>query len=228
MTAKKRITKHQMKEDRFVTSIFQIREWGELNLTYILIAFAAIVLVVFFIWFLFSQGAKKDIESYDLLGRAEIEIRNNQAQLAIIDLKKVVDDFGGSKAAALAAFKLGNVYFSQNDFENAEIAYKDYLDDYVIDDISRYSAMAGIAASLSAQGKYQEAGDKYLEVAELNSESAISENYLFSAVDSYIQANDNDGAKKAFSVLEKKGITSEKYRMAKILLIGSLAFCRKK
>ena len=64
MVAKKRISKQQMKEDQFVTSIFKIREWGELNLTYILLALAAIVLVVFFIWFLSSQGSKKDIESY--------------------------------------------------------------------------------------------------------------------------------------------------------------------
>ncbi len=92
----KRITKQQMKEDHFVTAVFRAREWTEVNLNTILIAAGALIVVAVAIWFFIGQSSRKSQESYDLLGRAEVEMRNNQAQIAVIDFQKVIDDFGGT------------------------------------------------------------------------------------------------------------------------------------
>jgi predicted negative regulator of RcsB-dependent stress response len=215
----KRITKQQMKEDHFVTAVFRAREWAEENLNTILIAAGALIIVAVAVWFFVGQSSRKSQESLDLLGRAEVEMRTNQAQVAVIDFQKVIDDFGGTPAAKLAAFKLANLYFSTNDFEKAEQAFRKYADDYAIDDISRLSALEGIAASLSASGKYLDAAKQYLEVARKDTTSATYEGDLFGAVSNAIKGNDQAIAKEAFGYLQKKGAASEKFRTAKILMI---------
>ena len=215
----KRITKHQMKEDHFVTAVFRAREWAEVNFNTILIAAGALIIVAVAIWFFIGQSSRKSQESYDLLGRAEVEMRNNQAQVAAIDFQKVIDDFGGTPAAKHAALKLANLYFATNDYEKAEQAFRKYADDYAIDEMSRLSALEGIAASLSASGKYQDAAKQYLEVARKDTASVTYEGDLFGAVTNAIKANDQATAKEAFGYLQKKGATSEKFRTAKILMI---------
>jgi tetratricopeptide (TPR) repeat protein len=226
MTQKKRITKQQMKEDHFVTGVFKTREWAEENLNTILIAAGTLVVVAAAVWFFVGQSSRKDRDSFDLLGRAEVETRNNQGQVAVIDYQKVLDDYSGTAAAQHAAIQLANLYFNMNDYEKAIEAYRKYIASYVIDDISRYSAMEGIAACQSALGRYGEAAKQYLDVVRADTSSATLESDLFGAIDNAIKANDEATAKEAFALLAKKGVTSEKYRMAKILLIekGYLAY----
>jgi predicted negative regulator of RcsB-dependent stress response len=215
----KRITKQQIKEDHFVTAVFRAREWAEMNLNTILIAAGALVVVAVAVWFFLGQSSRKEQESYDLLGRAEVEMRNNQAQIAIIDFQKVLDEFGGTPAAKLAALKLANLYFATNDYEKAEQAFRKYADDYAIDEYSRLSALEGIAASQSASGKYQDAAKMYLEVAQKDTAAATYEGNLFGAVSNAIKANDQATAKEAFGFLRRKGAASEKFRAAKIMMI---------
>jgi tetratricopeptide (TPR) repeat protein len=184
-----------------------------------LIAAGALILVAVAIWFFIGQSSRKERESYDLLGRAEVEMRNNQAQVAVIDFQRVIDDFGGTPAAKLAALKLANLYFTMNDYGNAEKAFRRYATDYAIDEVSRLSALEGIAASLGASGKYQEAAKQYLEVARMDTTSVTYEGDLFGAVSNAMKANDPATAKEAFGYLKTKGAASEKFRTAKILMI---------
>jgi predicted negative regulator of RcsB-dependent stress response len=145
MTPSRKITKRQMKEDQFVRTMLEARDWAQDNMSKLLIGVAAVVLLVVGIWFVSSRSSQQSQSAYDLLGRAEMELRTGQNQLAIIDLQKVIDDRGTSEAANLACLKLANVYFLQSDFVKAEEYFQLYLKKYVIDDISRYSSLVGIA-----------------------------------------------------------------------------------
>lgn len=219
MSPKKRLSKHEMKEDQFVNTVLRTREWAENNLNVIFVAVGALVVAVAAIWYFSARSEQKAVDAYDLLGRAEMEFRNNQVQMAIVDFEKLLDDYGGSDAARIGALKLANAYFAQNDFEKAEQMFRTYIDKYLVDEISRYSAMEGIAASQSGQGKFQDAGQQYLKVAQLDSTSVTHEDNLLHSVENFIKAGDEEGARKAFALLEAKGVTSEQYRTAKILMI---------
>jgi len=226
MSPKKRITRQEMKEDQFVTMVFKAREWAELNLNTIIIGVGAIVLVIAGIWYLTTRSESRNQEAYDLLGQAEMEVRNNQPQLAIVDFQRILDDYSGAEAARLASLGLANLYFAQNDFEKAEPAFRDFLKDYCNDEQARFSAEEGIAGSLSGQRKFAEAGEAYLNVAKSNPDVVTYEHDLFYAVESYIKAGDEQGAREAFALLEEQGITSEMFRSAKIMMIenGFLAY----
>jgi tetratricopeptide (TPR) repeat protein len=199
--------------------MLKARDWVQENTSSVLVVVGAVVLLAVAIWFFTSRSEQQREAAYELLGRAEMELRTGQLQVAAIDFQKVLDDFGGSPAAKLACFKLANTYFQQGDYVKAEEYYRKYLKDYLIDEISRYSAMEGIAASLAGQGRFQEAAEQYLEVAGRNPNSVTYELNLFHAVENAVKAGDGQTAREAFALLEEKGITSEHYRTAKIIMI---------
>lgn len=226
MTTKKKMTKHEMREDHFVTGVFKFQEWAEENLSKLLIGggivLAVIVVVVFVAW----QSKSSQKAAFDKLGSAEVFARTGQTQLAVADFQEVLNKYSSSPAAPQAAFKLANLYFQTNDFANAESAFKNFYDKYATDDNFRRSAQRGMAASQAGQGKYQEAGIAFLTSTKADTLVTTYEDDLLQAVINSVKANDSNTAKEAFALLEKRGTTSEKYRNAKILMIerGILAY----
>jgi predicted negative regulator of RcsB-dependent stress response len=226
MTTKKKMTKHEMREDQFVTGVFKFQEWAEENLSKVLIGGGVVLAIVAVVVFMAWQSGRSTDEAFEKLGSAEVFARTGQTQLAVADFQEVMNKFSSSPAAAQAAFKLANLYFQTNDFANAETAYKNYLDKYVVDETFRKSAQRGVAAALAGQGKNQEAGVAFLTAAKADTAATTYEDDLLNAVSNAVKGTDAATAKEAFGLLEQRGTTSEKFRTAKILLIerGILAY----
>ncbi len=219
MATKKRITKHQLKEDQFVSGVFKFQEWAEDHLNTLFLVGAIVIIAAAGIWYFASQSSHGKQEAANLLGRADMQARNGQSQLAIIDYQKVLSDFSGSDAAKLAAIKLGNVYFNTNDYANASSSFKQYLDKFDGKDEAAFSAMRGLAMSDAAQGNFQTAATEYWQLAEQDTVSGFGSDYLLKTVNFAIKANDTTLAREAYSKLESAGGTSEESRMAKVLMI---------
>ena len=226
MTTRKKMSKHEMREDQFVTGVFKFQEWADQHLSKLLIGggavLAVVAIIVFFVW----QSGSSEGRAFEKLGSAEVFARTGQTQLAVADYQEVMNKYSSSPAAPQAAFKLANLYFQTNDFVNAESAFKSYLDKYAQDEYFRHSAKRGIASALAGQGKYQEAGTAFLNSATSDTAASTYEEDLLQAIESAVKASDNSTAKQAYDLLEKRGSTSERFRNAKILLIerGVLAY----
>jgi predicted negative regulator of RcsB-dependent stress response len=226
MTTKKKMTKHEMREDQFVTGVFKFQEWAEEHLQKVLIGGGVVLAIVAVVVYMAWHSGQSEQGAFDKLGSAEVFARTGQTQLAIADYQEVMSKFASSPAASQAAFKLANLYFQTNDFANAETAFKTYLDQFSIDDQFRRSAQRGIAASQAGQGKFQEAGVAFLTSAKADSTASTYEDDLLQAISDAVKATDAATAKEAYALLEARGTTSEKFRTAKILLIerGILAY----
>ncbi len=219
MTTKKRISKHEMKEDQFVTGMFKLEEWAEGNLKNIVIGVVAVLVIAIAIWVYVAQAGSAEEKAAELLGRAEVEMRTNQTQLAVTDFEEVINKYGSTPAAAQAAFKLANLLYQTGDYAKAEQAFKTYVDKYAIDNYFRHSARRGVAASLAGQARYQEAAASFLEVAKADTLASTYDEDLFDAVENAVKAGDATAAKEAFNLLGKRSTTSERYRSARIILI---------
>ncbi len=219
MTTKKRVTRHEMREDQFVTGVFKIEEWAEENLQKVLIGAGAVVVVGLAIWFFIWQSGRSEDNALEKLGSAEVFERQNQIPLAIADYEEVVKNYGSTSAAAQAAFRLANLYFRTNDFGKAETAYRDYLSRHVVDEYFRHSAQRGLAGALAGQARYSDAARSFIDVARADTTATTYEDDLFAAVDNAVRANDTALSKEAFDYLSRRGQTSERYRSAKIVLI---------
>lgn len=213
------MTKHEMREDHFVTGVFKFQEWAEENLSKLFIGGGIVIAVVVVVVFLAWQSNSGKKAAFEKLGSAEVFARTGQTQLAVADFQEVMNKYKSSEAATQAAFRLAGLYFQTNDFANAELAFKNFHDNFAPDDVFRRSAQRGIAASQAGQGKFQEAGIAFLNAAKVDTLAATYEDDLLQAITNAVKANDVSTAKEAYSLLEKRSTTSDKYRNAKIYMI---------
>lgn len=164
--ARKKITKQQLKEDKLVTYTFKTQQFFEENwkrLATIVVG----VLVIAALAVIYINSKKK--AAYDAsfeLSVAEIKYMNGDYQSAIPELQRISDNYSGSSSAGVAVFYLANSYFFTNNYENAEVYYKKYINDYGDDPDLTCSSYSGLGAVFENRNNFQEAANNYMEAAE--------------------------------------------------------------
>lgn len=190
-----KITKREIKEDKFTTFVFQAKDYVYERWPYFVGAIAVIVIVIVGLSFIRSQSTTRTSEAANIYNRALGEFRSANYQLAIVDFKTIMDDYGSTSYGPMAAFNLGNAYFAAKNYTEAQSAFEDYLANYKGDKYFVTSAIAGIAASLAGTGEYKQAADKYREAAEKYPDFSLSAEYYFKALDNYVKADEMESAK---------------------------------
>jgi len=207
-----KISKREMKEDKFTAFVLRAKDYILQNWIYFAGGIAAIIIIVVAVSLLSTQKVKSERQAAELYSQAMSEYRNGSHQLAIVDLRTIIDDHGSTSYARQAAFNLGNVYFAARNFPEAKKAFENYLADYQQGD--KYfvtSAMAGIAASLAGDGNYKEAADKYREAAEKYPDFQLSAEYYLNAMENYIKAEEMESARVIYAKLEKDYEDSQQF-----------------
>lgn len=200
-----KITKREMKEDKFATFVFKSKDYVVENWIYFVGGIAAIIVLVVAASFLGSQETGKQRTAVEVYNRAMNESRSGSFQLAIVDFKAVLDDYGSSDLAPQAAFNLANSYFNARNFTEAQTSYELYLKKYADDDpYFNTSAIAGIAASLAGLGDLKGAADKFREAAEKYPDFKLAGNYYLQAMEYYIKAKEMESAKVVFAKITKE------------------------
>lgn len=190
-----KITKREIKEDKFTTFVFQTKDYVQNRWPYFVGAAAVIVIIIVAVSLIQSQGVARTKEAGDIYNRALGEYRSSNYQLAVVDFKTIIDDYGSTDYGRMAAFNLGNAYFAAKNFTEAKTAFENYLKDYKDDKYFVTSAIAGIAASLAGLGQYKDAADEYREAAEKYPDFNLSGEYYLDALENYVKANEMESAK---------------------------------
>ncbi len=210
-----KITKREIKEDKFTTFVFQAKDYVYERWAYFVGAAAVIIIVIVGMSLIRSQGTSRTMEAADIYNRALGEYRSANYQLAIVDFKTIMDDYGSTTYGPMAAFNLGNAYFSAKNYAEAKTAFENYLDDYKGDKYFVTSAMAGIAASLAGTGDYKQAADAYREAAEKYPDFHLSGEYYLHALDNYVKADEMESAKVILAKL------TNEYKDTQYYMIGA-------
>jgi TolA-binding protein len=198
----RRITKKEMKEDKLVTTAFQLSEWFQKHLSQILMVAGGVVLVAVVIFFVLSSKAKRNQEAAELFGKASLEFQSGNASQAINDLHAVMERYGGSKDAGQATFQLAIVYFYAKDYARSQAIFQRFIEKYKdADPLLLASAQAGIAECYMQNGEFQAAGDNFVKAVSFKPDGLLAPQYLFSAGSSYLKANQKGKAKEVFKRL---------------------------
>ena len=217
--AKRRLSKHQLKEDAFTTAIFGAREWVEQNLRMVLLVAGGAIAVVAAAWGIISYTQGRETSAAALFGEAGVEIRSNNLSAAVISLKKVVDEYGGSDVADLACFQLADAQYRQRSYDEAKVTYQRYLDDYGDDELLVASAWGGLAAIDEHANDLAAAAEKNLKAATLNLKSFQAPEYLRHAIRCAIGLNDTALALRAFALLEESGTDPRNVKTSRQTLV---------
>jgi outer membrane protein assembly factor BamD (BamD/ComL family) len=198
-----KISKREMKEDKFTTFMLQSKEYIIDNWVYFAGGLAAVIIIIAGLSLMKSSQAKGDLQASEVYNRAMTEFRSGNHQLAIVDFKTVVDEYGSSVHARDAAFNLGNAYFSAGNYAEAKTAFENYMDQYSDNEYFTTSAIAGIAASLAGVGENKNAADKYREAAEKFPDFKLAGQYYVRALEYYLKAEEMESARVIYAILAK-------------------------
>ncbi len=161
MAAKKRIRKHDLKEDHFVTATFQLTSYIRERQNTFLAILGGVVVVAILVMVVSSSRSRTQEEVTRLLGTANIHYQTGNLQEAIQQYQTILDQYGRSQGAAMAAFFLAESYFRQGEYEQALDAYRTYVDRYHHDELMTATSLTGIAACYEDMGQFADAGDSY-------------------------------------------------------------------
>ncbi|HEQ98896.1 MAG TPA: hypothetical protein ENO22_06100 [candidate division Zixibacteria bacterium] len=221
-----RLTKRQMKEDKFVTGLLKSQEYFNRNRTQILLGIAGLIVVILVAVLLIANARSSEQAAQNQYGDASMAVReffntfemdqnqdgipdgNLDSALTILSSAKaefegILQQHGGSDMAKFATFYLGSISFKLGDYAEAEKYYRMFLDKYHISEGFEAAAKMGLAGCKEALRDFEGAGMLYMEVAEDYPDFPQKLDVLRKAAINLAQAGLNDQALMAFKLLEE-------------------------
>ena len=191
-----RIKKRELKEDKFVTSVLQAREYLEQNRKNIIkIAGASVLVVALVVAWVMSKSRAEYQASYEL---GIVLTSAQQADPASIaeDFSRIAERFSGTSAANEALLYTAQMKFMAEQTEEALEAYETYLKKGHKDRYLYPSALVGKAACLEDLRRFAEAAAAYLEAATANRDFFIAPKFHLDAARCFRLAGELDKARE--------------------------------
>ena len=218
----KRLTKRQIKEDKFVTFYFKAQDYLKQNSRAIMYGIGVAVLIILAGFIYSKKQAEKEASAVVELTKAKLAYFENDYAKAIPILKDLVENYGGSRGSNEGLFYLANAYYELKNYVNAERRYKQFLGKGN-DDILLSSAMSGIAACLEQQKNYAVAAKMYREAAEKYNETFVAPQNLYAAARCYALAGESEEARRLLNQIIENHSNSSLKSDAEVLLAELLS-----
>ncbi len=162
---RKRLTKRQIKEDKFVTFYFKVQDFISQNSRYVMWGLIGIPVVIF-ASFVLSRIQKEKEQSANIeLSKARIEYFAKNHETAITTLNNLVENYGGTKAGEKGLFYLANAHYMSKNFDEADEYFTKFLGESSDSDLT-VSALAGVAACQEEKGDFSAAAETYKKAAD--------------------------------------------------------------
>lgn len=214
----KKLTKKQLKEDKFVESIFSLRSSIIQNQKPLAIGGICIVLVILIIFLSFKIKASKNQEALTLFGKGMMELQSGKYSNAIQNFQKVYENYSGSKSAPKALFFTGNIYYKLGNYKLAIQTYKTYLNKYNSTEFLNASILNGIGCSYMQTKNYDKAIAAFKKALDKYNDTFIASEVQYHLATCYIKQGENNKAKQELKNLINKNKNSLFLNEAKLLL----------
>ncbi|MCK5833395.1 tetratricopeptide repeat protein [bacterium] len=154
---KHKMTKHEMKEDKFVTTMVQGASYAKENMQSVIIMVLVLVVLVAGIVILKNYSNSKAEKAQSLLGIAQVAYQANEFSEARDSLLVLVDKYPKTDAYKVGSFLLGHIYYSSGSPDSAEIYWNAFLQSGFEDMDMIIGARAGLAGVKSDRAEYKSA-----------------------------------------------------------------------
>ena len=222
MQGKVKLTKRQVKEDKFTTFMLASKDrlQGEFEQKwqYYVIGLVTVVLLIWAgVWYLDNRSSQ-GIEASEAFSNAMLQYQTGNNQVAILEFAQVLEKYDGTALAARAAFMLGNLNLSTRNYSESARYYQMYLDDFSGTALNRAASYAGIAATQEDQAQYAEAAASFLKAIETLPGGPLEPDYELGVIRNYLAAGSLEPAKAQLAVLEEKYADSDWANRAALMI----------
>jgi len=215
MSPSKKMSKHQIREDKLVTKTFQTTEYIQKNPKPFIIG--GIVLAVLFsaVVILKYIVDKRKEDASNLYIRANMSLAMGNLDGALADFNSLVNDYGSSTYARSARLMLANKYFGEKDWDRSQEEFEKLLKNSGNDKMIESIAAAGLASCYEQKSDFANAGKYYFRAYEIYENPIFSPANLIKAGQNYAKAGDKTNASAAFKIIEEKFNTSSEAAAAR-------------
>ncbi|MGH8015602.1 MAG: tetratricopeptide repeat protein [Candidatus Zixiibacteriota bacterium] len=201
MYEKVKLSKRQIKEDKFTAFMLSSKKQMEENWQYYAIAAVVMVLlVVGIIYYLDSRSDSSNLAATQL-AQATMQYRQGNSQVAILTLSDIVTKYGSTGFAEQATFLLGKINLETRNYEEAKLYFELYLEKYKEHELNRAASLAGLGVAFENQGRYDEAAAQFEKAVQEYPESALLSDLHYGAMRNYLMAGQSEKAKVHLDVI---------------------------
>lgn len=215
---KKRITKHELKEDKLVTLTFKANAYIQNNIKHILYGTIGAAVFMFLILSYYYSNKRTQAAAMAEVGKAQLVYESGNYNIAKDVFKEVISKYKGEEGAGIAVYFAGDCYFRLGDLTKAKEYFRKYLDDYNDKKILANSSASGLAACLEEEGQYLEAAKQYKTALEKYNVDFLAPENLINMGRCYELAGDKEEAKKAYKLVIEQYSSSIYVREASLYL----------
>jgi len=216
---KKKITKQDLKEDKFVKFTLQAKTYLDENskqVFYMVSGILAVILII--IVFVYVHNTNVE-EASAQLGIAQVEYSNLNYDRAISRLEKLIENYSSTGEADQGMFLLANILYQKDRFEESKKYFEQFVDSYSGSDILLASGIAGLAACYEKESMFSEAAETYAKAAATAPDFVEADNYIYLSGICFNKAGNMSMAIEKFEYLVENNVTTKRVNDAKAQLL---------
>lgn len=204
MYGKVKLTKKQIKEDKFTTFMLSAKQQITDSWQYYVIGLVVIVLVITAVVFFVDMQKSQEKEAAQIYSQGVVEFRQANNQNALLTFQRVLDEYAGTESEQLATYMLGDTNLKQRNYSEAIRFFEMYISKYSQNKLKTAASYAGIATALENQGQFADAAEKFIAAYNVDTDGPLVGDYLMSAMRNYLAVGDIDSAKIYYDDINDK------------------------
>lgn len=217
MHSRVKLSKRQIKEDKFTTFMLTSRAKVMENWQYYALGLAAvIVVIVAIVYFANAQQAKAQ-QAAAQFAQATNEYRAGNNQVAMMSFQQIVENYSGTDEANRARFLLGRVNYEMNNYDEAIARWQEYLSKEGRDLLSRSAAYAGIASANENKGNYSAAVENFELAIQEYPDGPLVGDYHLGIMRNQLLLEDYDAAREQLDVIVNRWEETQLAQRAQLL-----------
>jgi len=184
---RKRLTKRDIKEDRFVTWVVRISGELQEHGRQLLIGGAALLLALIIAVSLTQYAKHRSRAVGELMTEVYLAGRQGRPSTEMQELyRQLVNEYGNTKTGSQALVALAQAELAGGHIDAAQQAFQQYIHDHKPDDpVLFYAAWTGFGICLEAQDHYTQAAEHYHTYAQQHPKSPYAPQALVDAARAY-------------------------------------------
>ncbi len=197
----KRLSKHEIKEDNFVTVVLRAREFIYAHQNAFFIGLIAVIVIIAGVLWMSNSREKIRESASTQFAEALASFRSGDIKTAE-EMFKIIDErFRGSEEGAYSAYLAGKCALEDGRNTHAIELFDSYLRRSGKHPFFHDAALEGLATSWENERNYEKASEAYLRLAgDMKTNSFVETAYLRKAADALKMS---DRREKAIEILER-------------------------
>lgn len=215
---KKRLTRREIKEDKFVTTYAKVTKYLQTHSKIVYGVAAGLVVLIMAVYLI--KAGRRAAE-----GKAAVELARGLAAYERLDLtaatdilRTAVEDYGGTKNGTLALLHLANTLYDQGQYAEARRYYQKFARRVRGVEFLAAAGRAAVAECLEQERDYAKAAAQYEEVAKDYDEQPHAPRCLLAAGRCYALAGMKEQAERVLRTLLEKYPDAQEKTQAELVL----------